>query len=138
MQPNVVEANLPNTVSLETSSSSQYSANQSLCKSMDCKVMLEEIAKLELRGHLHSYYQCKRIDCTKLSNVDEKKQKSFKRKFHHVWFEDRLLAFEKTTGIWWLLYLENEDLFCLLCRKQNVVNPSNKSKIFNATPCIKY
>ena len=137
-QSNVAEANLPDSVLPETSSSSHCSANQSFCKSMDCEVMLAEIAKLELRGHLHSYYQCKKVDCTKLSIVDESKQKDLKRKFQHVWLEDRSLAFEKTTGIWWLLYLENEGLFCLLCRKHNVVNPSNKSKIFNATPSVRY
>ena len=100
--------------------------------------MLAEIAKLELRGHLHSYYQCKNTDCTKLSTVDESKQKGLKRKFQHVWLEDCSLTFDKTTGIWWLLYLENEGLYCLLCRKHNVVNPSNKSKIFNAAPCVRY
>lgn len=52
--------------------------------------------------------------------------------------EDRSLAFEETTGIWWLLYLENEGLFCLLCRKHNVDNPSNKSKIFNAAPSVRF
>lgn len=52
--------------------------------------------------------------------------------------EDRSLAFEETTGIWWLLYLENEGLFCLLCRKHNVDNPSNRSKIFNAAPSVRF
>ena len=100
--------------------------------------MLAGIAKIELSGHLHLYYQCKKNDYTKLSTVDERRQKGFKRKFRHVWLEDRSLAFEETTGIWWLLYFENEGLFCLLCRKHNVDNPSNKSKIFNAAPSVQF
>ena len=100
--------------------------------------MLAGIAKIELSGHLHLYYQCKKNDYTKLSTVDERRQKGFKRKFQHVWLEDHSLAFEETTGIWWLLYFENEGLFCLLCRKHNVDNPSNKSKIFNAAPSVRF
>ena len=136
MQSNVAERNLGDTILPDASSPRRFPANQSLCKSVDSEVMLAGIAKLELSGHLHSYYQCKKNDCTKLSTVDERRQKGFKRKFQHVWLEDRSLAFEETTGIWWLLYLENEGLFCLLCRKHNVDNPSNKSKIYNAAPSV--
>ena len=70
--------------------------------------------------------------------VNERRQKALQRKFQHVWLEDCSLNFDETTGIWWLLYVDNMGLFCLLCRKHNVDKPSNKSKIFNAAPCVRF
>ena len=138
MQSNVTDVNLAETVLPETSSLPRFHANQSPCKRVDSEVMLAEIAKLELSGRLHSYYQCKKSDCTKLSTVNERRQKALQRKFQHVWLKDRSLAFDETIGIWWLLYVENISIFCLLCRKRNLDNPSNKLKIFNAALCVPF
>ena len=57
VQSNVTDVNLVDTILLETSSLPRFLANQSLCKRVDSEVILAEIAKLELSGHLHSYYQ---------------------------------------------------------------------------------
>jgi len=65
--------------------------------------MLLEIEKCGL-SNLHSYYQCKQKSSKDFSEEEEARQKLKKRRFHHSWVEERELAYDKTTGIWWLLF----------------------------------
>ena len=36
------------------------------------------------------------------------------------------------------MYVEDEGLYCLLCRKHDTFNPQNKSKFFNKEPCKRF
>ena len=48
------------------------------------------------------------------------------------------VTFCMKTGINWLIYLERDSMFCLLCRKHNYSNSQNKSKKFNLEPSVRY
>ena len=64
-----------------------------------------------------------------------KKQKD---KFQHKWLFEESLAFSKETGMWWLLYVEGQGMFCLLCRIHNTKNPFNKDSKFNSEPSVRF
>ena len=40
--------------------------------------------------------------------------------------------------MWWPVYVEGEGLFCLLCKRHDMSNPQNKSKVFNKEPCKRF
>ena len=61
-----------------------------------------------------------------------------KDKFKHHWLTDKDIAYSSQTGLWWLSYVEGKGMFCLLCRKHNLSNKFNKSKIFNIEPSVRY
>ena len=40
--------------------------------------------------------------------------------------------------MWWPVYVEGEGLFCFLCKRHDMSNPQNKSKVFNKEPCKRF
>ncbi len=88
---------------------------------------------------LHSYYKCRNCGCNSLSSVEltRLKAKSDDKSQHH-WIIDGSLTFCKKTGINWLVYLEGDGMFCLLCRRHNCSNSQNKSKKLNLEPSVRY
>ena len=40
--------------------------------------------------------------------------------------------------MWWPVYVEGEGLFCLLCKRHDMSDPQNKSKVFNKEPCKRF
>ena len=40
--------------------------------------------------------------------------------------------------MWWPVYVEGEGLFCLLCKRHDMSNPQNKSKVVNKEPCKRF
>lgn len=73
--------------------------------------MLLEMERCGL-ANLHNYYECKQKSCKDFSEEEEGRQKKLKkRRFHHSWVEERELAYDNTTGIWWLLFSENQGMF---------------------------
>ena len=100
--------------------------------------MLLEIEKCGL-SNLHNYYECKQKSCKDFSEEEEARQKKLKkRRFHHSWVEERELAYDKTTGIWWLLFSENQGMFCFLCCKHKTLNTQNNAAVFSTTPSKRY
>ena len=86
-------------------------------KAVTDEVMLTEIGQLEL-DNLHNFYNCKDKRCKEFSKEEEARQKLLKkRRMHHSWLEEKDLSYCKTTGIWWLIFSENQGVFCFLCRK---------------------
>ena len=61
---------------------------------------------------------------------------SLKAKFSHSWLSTKDLSFDKTSGLWWLVYEENKGMFCLLCRKNNLKSSRSKSDVWNTTPSV--
>ena len=48
------------------------------------------------------------------------------------------MSFCVTTEMGWPVYVEGEDLFCLLCKKHDTSNPQNNSTVFNKEPCKRF
>ena len=46
-----------------------------------------------------------------------------------------MMSFCVKTEMWWPVYVEDEGLFCLLCKRHDMSNTQNKSKVFNEEPC---
>ena len=59
-------------------------------------------------------------------------------KFQHSWLNKRSMLFSVKTEMWWPVYVEGEGLFCLLCKRHDMSNPQNKSKVFNKEPCKRF
>ena len=86
-------------------------------KAVPDEVMLTEIGQLEL-DNLHNFYNYKHKSCKEFSKEEEARQKLLKkRRIHHSWLEENDLSYYKTTGIWWLIFSENQGVSCFLCRK---------------------
>jgi len=81
---------------------------------------------------LHNHYLCKSSNCCTISPADT--LQSLKAKFSHSWVSTKDLSFDKTSGLWWLVYEENKGMFCLLCWKHNLKSSCSKSDIWNTTP----
>ena len=84
---------------------------------------------------LHNNYLCKTSDCCSVSPADT--LRAGKTKFSHGWLSAKDLSFDKTTGLWWLVYEENKGMFCLLCRKHNLKGSRSKSDVWNVSPSVR-
>lgn len=60
-----------------------------------------------------------------------------KHRFKHSILMDKTTSFSQDTGLWWLVYIEQEGMYCLLCKKHNNLNPNNKD-IFCKKPGLRY
>jgi len=47
------------------------------------------------------------------------------------------LSFDKTSGLWWLVYEENKGMFCLLCQKHNLKSSHGNSDVWNTSPSVR-
>ena len=107
-------------------------------KAVPDEVMLTEIGQLEL-DNLHNFYNCKHKSCKEFSKEEEARQKLLKkRRMHHSWLEEKDLLYCKTTGIWWLIFSENQGVFCFLCRKHKTRNTQNSAAVFSSSPGTRY
>ena len=86
---------------------------------------------------LHSYYTCSGT-CTEVSKQEQQKQQGKGDKFQHRWLFEETLAFSRETGMQWLVYIEGQGMFCLLCRVHNTKNRFNKDSKFNCELSIRY
>ena len=68
---------------------------------------------------VHSFYHCTETTC----NYQEKG----KKKFDHAWIFRRDLIYDSTTGLWWLLFIKEKGMYCLLCRIHQAKGKHNKS-----------
>jgi hypothetical protein len=50
---------------------------------------------------------------------------------------DKTTSFSQDTGLWWLVYIEQQGMYCLLCKKHHNLNPNNKD-IFCKKPGLRY
>ncbi|XP_028516259.1 uncharacterized protein LOC110243833 [Exaiptasia diaphana] len=88
------------------------------------------------KENLHSFYTCK--TCTKLSYNETQRLKTKDDRFQHNWITDESLTYCQKTGYNWLIYIEGEGMFCLICRKHDSTNSINKAKKFNAEPGVRF
>lgn len=96
---------------------------------------------------IHSYYTCdhtcrdiseqerQRLRDSKTSQIRSEKQKKRSIEiFRHQWLTDRKSSYCERSGVWWLIYVEGEGMYCLLCRIHNSKNKFNKQSVFNQVP----
>ncbi|CAG2242722.1 unnamed protein product [Mytilus edulis] len=50
---------------------------------------------------------------------------------------DKNTSFSQDTGLWWLVYIEQEGMYCLLCKNHHNLNPKNKD-IFCMKPGLRF
>ena len=88
----------------DTSQRVEKTRGTNVSKAIADDIMLLEMERCGL-ANLHNYYECKQKSCKDFSEEEEARQKKLKkRRFHHSWVEERELAYDNTTGIWWLLF----------------------------------
>ena len=97
--------------------------------------------KLKMKGsfyhHLSQFHKCKGKSCSRVSSPEQDRlAKRSDDRFHHHWINESM-KFCSKTGYNWLLYEEGQEMFCLLCRKHNVVKAKNKSNKFNIEPAVR-
>ena len=73
-----------------------------------------------------------------LPTMKQQRLQSRLTNFQHSWLNKRSMSFCVTTEMWWPVYIEDKGLFCLLCKKHDMSNPQNKSKVFNKKPCKRF
>ncbi len=80
---------------------------------------------------LHSFYHCTESVC-KYEKAKGKKQ------FDHRWIFKRDLTYDSSTEVWWLLFVEGQGMYCLLCRLHQAKAKQNKSDAYAGTPAVRY
>ncbi len=78
---------------------------------------------------LHSRYLCQ-VGCETKDNLVWMKGKS-RKVFHHDWLHQSKW-FDSATRLWWLLYVEGDGMYCLICRKHG-----HKDDIWSGKACRK-
>lgn len=93
------------------------------------------LRKLFRDDHLHQHNHCGiNPSCQVAYPVKSTTDKM--SKFQHSTLS-RPEAYNKETGTWWLVFKENEGMFCLLCKKHDTRNENNRKKIFNEIPAVR-
>lgn len=89
---------------------------------------------------MHHFHKCRNTGCNGISKeeVDQVKMTKRKDRFQHEWLFRRETCFCSQTGIWWLVYVENEGMYCLLCRKHKSKSAQNRSEIFSNDPSTRF
>ena len=57
-----------------------------------------------------------------------------KQMFNHYLIFKKDLAYNPKVQMWWLVYVEAEGQYCLICKKFDSKNPQNKKEVFPAEP----
>lgn len=87
---------------------------------------------------IHSFHKCRNKRCNSLSSTETSRLKESVDRFQHSWITDEKLSHSLATDINWLVYLEGQGMFCILCRKHGTSNSQNKSKKFNLEPAVRF
>ena len=75
----------------------------------------------------HSFYKCA-SKCSCIST--EEVARLGPKKFSHGGFINRTN--------WWLVYVEGEGMYCLVCKKHMMKHPQNKREVFSGTPSVRF
>ena len=87
---------------------------------------------------IHNYYFCQtrsKCDICELDKQEMTKDKKIPAQMA-VW--PTQLAKCSATEIWSLVYIGGKGMFCSLCHCTNTLQPSNKSKVWNCEPNVRY
>ena len=109
--------------------------------SHDTAMMIKEMETLFAfpeESVVHNFYKCTSGHCQHLTAQEQSRLKPSRDRFIHSWLFDKSLNLCRKTGLAWLVYQEGKGMFCFLCKKHSTENQQNKSKVFNATPSIRF
>lgn len=120
---------LPVASSSPASSTKQTSTKPSL---PDVSATCEMIDGLFPAGEVvHSFYHCTETKCS------YQKEKG-KKKFDHAWLFRNDLSYDATTGLWWLLFVKEQGMYCLLCQLHHAKGKHNKSTSYGMEPAVHF
>lgn len=111
-----------------TSSCIVSTTNQETQRQTRIEITLEKQRKLieetfkDTTKKIHKVSICKDF----LSSKDPQTISKNKHRFKHSILMDKTTSFSQDTGLWWLVYIEQEGMYCLLCKKHNNLNPNNR------------
>lgn len=89
---------------------------------------------------MHSFHKCRNMGCNGISKEEWVRVKMAKKKdcFQHEWLFRRETCFCSQTGMWYLVYVENEGMYCLLCRKHKSKSVQNRNETFSYDPSTRF
>lgn len=98
--------------------------------------VLDSFSQEQQKKIIHHFLLCKKRDCTGLSSEEKARIKTTKKRhmFNHSLIFDKNLAYVSKTQLWWLVFVEGEGQYCLVCKKFDSKNPPNKKEFFSAEP----
>ena len=123
--------------SSEAIGASCASFKKSSLSSEDVDGIINDIFTEDQKKVLHHYHRSHERNCSDLQTGEKKRLSSKKDKFQHEWLFDTNVFCEKT-GLRWLVFVEGEGMYCLICKKYKSKNQQNKSDIFNEMPSVRY
>ena len=115
------------------------SSKKSSVSSEDVYRIINDVFTEDQKKVLHHYHRCRERNFSSLSlGADEKQRLSSKKdKFQHEWLFEANVYCQKT-GFRWLVFVEGEGMYCLICKKYKCTNQQNKSDVFNEKPSVRY
>ena len=87
---------------------------------------------------IHHRLLCYEQNCSSISEEEKRRFDGKKDKFNHKWLENSEMSFCDITQYWWLVYVERQGMFCLLCWQNDEHNLQNKSRVFNKDPSVRF
>ena len=123
--------------SSEAMRASCASSKKSSLSSEDVDGVINDLFTEDQKKVLHYYHRCREKNCSDLRTGEKQRLSSKKDKFQHEWLFDANVFCEKT-GLRWLVFVEGEGIYCLICKKYKSINQQNKSDIFNEKPSVRY
>ena len=106
----------------------------------DTNKIIENLFKLAQIDKMHNFYRCRSTGCPGISKeaLDSLKMTKKRDLFQHEWLFRKETSFCSQTGIWCLVYVENEGMYCLLCRKHKSKSAQNRSETFSNGPSTRF
>ena len=86
-----------------------------------CKTNVEDLFENKA---VHSFFTCKDADCSTIHTDSQ-----IFKKFKHSWLNSKN---------WWLCFVENDGMFCLVCKKHQMKHPQNQRSVFASTPSVRF
>jgi len=123
--------------SSEAIGASCASFKKSLLNFEDVDGIINDMFTEDQKKVLHHYHCCRERNCSGLRTGEKQRLSSKKDKFQHEWLFDANVFCEKI-GLRWLVFVEGEGMYCLICKKYKSTNHQNKSDIFNETPSVRF
>ena len=113
------------------------SSKKSSVSSEDVYRIINDVFTEDQKKVLHQYHRCRERNCSRLGTDEKQRLSNKKDKFQHEWLFEANVFCEKT-GLRWLVFVEGEGMYCLICKKYKCTNQKNKSDIFNEKPSVRY
>ena len=112
------------------------SSKKSSVSSEDVYRIINDVFTEDQKKVLHHYHRCHERNCSSLGADEKQRFSTKKNKFQHEWLFEANVYCPKT-GLRWLVFVEGEGMYCLICKKYKCTNQQNKSDVFNEKPSVR-